>query len=79
MILLMRHASIVLAMCLAAGGCHSYEPPRTPECDAIINRCMESCANAPDVLAPRENAVPSGNNVISAPSDPCASRCASKC
>jgi hypothetical protein len=75
----MRLGLTVIALCFAVGACHSYAPPRTPECDAIINRCMASCGNAPEVLSPRENTVPTGNSVTSRASDPCESRCATKC
>ena len=53
-------------------------PARSPECNAIVNRCMESCANEPETTKPREQAVATGNTT-SVAQTPCEQRCASKC
>lgn len=59
-------------------GCTSGVPARTPECNAAINRCMQSCGNQPEVLSPRSQAIPGpeGTNVQM---NNCEAVCQSKC
>jgi hypothetical protein len=68
----------LIFLALATTSCHSYPKLRTPECDAIVNRCMESCANGTETLSPRSNTLENGSQIVM-PSDPCEQRCANKC
>ncbi len=67
------YLAIASALSMACG-----PPARSPECNAMINRCMESCENQPDSITPREQAVATGNTTSTAPSS-CEQRCSKRC
>jgi hypothetical protein len=51
---------------------------RSPDCNEIINRCLESCTNEPEKIQPREQIVATGET-LSVPQSLCEQRCSNKC
>jgi hypothetical protein len=70
--------SVVCVVALAVLGCARGVGARSPECNAIINRCIQSCGDRPEVLSPREQTVssPEGTNTQM---NSCEASCQSKC
>jgi hypothetical protein len=69
---------LLVAAALACPACKSLTPVRSPECNDIVNRCMQSCSDGPEALSPANQTVANEHESHTARSG-CEDRCQSKC
>jgi hypothetical protein len=63
---------------LFVAGCSAFTPKKSSDCDATVNRCMESCDSMPDKLAEPSHAA--GHTRQASPvRSGCEDRCRNQC
>ncbi|HEY6556788.1 MAG TPA: hypothetical protein VI072_05930 [Polyangiaceae bacterium] len=68
---------LAAALALVFGAC-APQRAKSPDCTAIINRCLESCNNEPEKIQPREQVAATGKT-MSVPQSACEQRCSNRC